>query len=83
MSDNIEITLYNAITSAKVSLLSATTQIMEKSHLPACVMDGIICDILSEIRKQEIYDMNTINRLVTQTNENKENKDAPQTENET
>lgn len=58
-----EVNLFHAINSAKASLMSAITQIMEKSQLPSCVMDTVICDALSDIRKQEIFDMAAISRM--------------------
>lgn len=57
-----EITLFNTINSAKQSLLATVVQIMDATHLPSCIIDGIVCDILSEVRKQEIYDITASSR---------------------
>ena len=68
MKNNDELTLFYSINSAKASLISAVTQIMEKTKLPSCIMDGVISDVLADIRKQEIYDMDGLSRMDKEIN---------------
>lgn len=51
---------YYAITQARGVLTDTVGQIMNNFGLPPYVMDGIICDVLSEVRKKELHDLGYI-----------------------
>lgn len=52
---------YTLVNQARGYLTDAVGQIMNRFALPAYIMDGLLSDILAEIRKKEIYDMSVIN----------------------
>lgn len=51
---------------AKGEMMNAFNQIIEQSNLPAYLLEGIVVDLLSEIRKQKnlelVSDMNRMNQ---------------------
>lgn len=61
---------------AKGMMIDAFNQVQEKSNLPAYLMEGIIVDLLSQIRNQKnlelIQDYNRMNRAA----ESEEKKDG-------
>lgn len=52
---------YALVNQARGYLTDAVGQIMTRFALPAYIMDGLLSDILAEVRKKEIYDMSVIN----------------------
>lgn len=60
MEDNKE-RVYFLVNEARGYLTDAVGQIMNKFGLPAYIMDGLLSDVLAEVRKKEIYDMSVIN----------------------
>ena len=63
---------------AKGAMTDAFNQIVEKSNLPAYLLEGIVADLLSEIRKQKnlelVSDMNRMKQ--TEHSEQEEKKEG-------
>lgn len=63
---------------AKGSMTDAFNQIVEQSNLPAYLLEGIVADLLSEIRKQKnlelVSDMNRMKQ--TEHSEQEEKKEG-------
>lgn len=51
---------YYAITQARGLLTDTVAQIMNNFGLPPYIMDGVICDVLAEVRKKELHDLGYI-----------------------
>ena len=67
---------YFLVNQARGYLTDAVGQIMNRFALPAYVMDGLLSDILAEIRKKEIYDMSVINLQQTLNEQHGEEKNG-------
>lgn len=48
MDQQLNVTLQNA----KMDMIKATNTVMQQRGLPPCIMDGIICSLLADIRSQ-------------------------------
>lgn len=63
---------------AKGAMMDAFNQIVEQSNLPAYLLEGIVADLLSEIRKQKnlelVSDMNRMKQ--TEHSEQEEKKEG-------
>lgn len=63
---------------AKGAMMDAFNQIVEQSNLPAYLLEGIVADLLSEIRKQKnlelVTDMNRMKQ--TEHSEQEEKKEG-------
>lgn len=63
---------------AKGAMTDAFNQIVERSNLPAYLLEGIVADLLSEIRKQKnlelVSDMNRMKQ--TEHSEQEEKKEG-------
>lgn len=63
---------------AKGAMANAFNQIVEQSNLPAYLLEGIVADLLSEIRKQKnlelVSDMNMMKQ--TEHSEQEEKKEG-------
>ena len=51
---------YMLVLQANSLITDAVGQVMNKFGLPSYIIDGILSDILSEIRKKELYDVGYI-----------------------
>lgn len=58
---------------AKGMMIESFNQIQEKTNLPAYLMEGIVLDLLSQVRNQKNLELvSDINRMNQQESENKE-----------
>lgn len=67
MDEQKQIPLSIMLENAKGMMNEAFNEVLQQTHLPAFLMEGIVCDLLAEIRKQKnlelISDYNkTINK---------------------
>lgn len=59
-----------AMENARGKLTQAVNQIIGESNLPAYLMEGILCEIISEIRNQKTLELlSDINSMKTETDE--------------
>lgn len=56
-SKPVTVPLSAMIQSARGYMNDAVNQIMDKTSLPAYLMDGVISEVLADIRKREICEM--------------------------
>ena len=54
---NTAIPLNDLINTARFRLKSVVADIVNETNMPAYLLDGIICELLSDIRKQEIEEL--------------------------
>lgn len=64
------------IENAKGMMIDAFNQVQEKSNLPAYLMEGIIVDLLSQVRNQKNLELVQDYNRMNQTAESKEKKDG-------
>lgn len=56
-NSNTAIPLNDLINTARFRLKSVVADIVNETNMPAYLLDGIICELLSDIRKQEIEEL--------------------------
>lgn len=56
-NSNTAIPLNDLINTARFHLKSVVADIVNETNMPAYLLDGIICELLSDIRKQEIEEL--------------------------
>lgn len=56
-SEPVAIPLSSMIQSARVYIYDAVSQIMDKTGLPPYLMDGVLSEVLADIRKKELCEM--------------------------
>lgn len=62
---------------AKGMLIDAFNQVQEKTNLPGYLMEGIVLDLLSEVRNRKNLELiQDYNRLKQQNQEQKEEKEG-------
>lgn len=67
---------------AKGLMIDAFNQMQEKTNLPAYLMEGIILDLLAEVRNQKNLEIvSDYNRMKQQEQEAKEKQDEKEGEN--
>lgn len=64
------------IENAKGMMIDAFNQVQEKSNLPAYLMEGIIVDLLSQVRNQKNLELVQDYNRMNQTAESEEKKDG-------
>lgn len=42
---------------ARMNILNATNQAIQESNLPSYLIEGVLCDVLSDIRKQKAVEL--------------------------
>lgn len=50
------VSLELVINQARRHLKTALYAVMEETHLPPCILDGLICELLADVRGREIVD---------------------------
>ncbi len=74
---NGKIPLSVLIENAKAELTQAFNQTLENSRLPAFLMEGIVLDLLAEVRKQKAIELiSDTNRMYNNNSEKERNKDG-------
>lgn len=54
---------------ARMNILNATNQAIQESNLPSYLIEGVLCDILSDIRKQKAIELVMDYEKVNETKE--------------
>lgn len=57
----MEKSLMVAVEEARLKIYAAVNQIVEETKLPPFLVEGIVAELLSEIRKQKVIDLITEN----------------------
>lgn len=61
---------------AKCEMTAAVNQVIQNTNLPAYLMEGIIVDLLSQVRNQKNLELVQDYNRMNQTAESKEKKDG-------
>lgn len=80
MNNNVPLSIM--MENAKGMMIDAFNQVQEKTNLPAYLMEGIILDLLAEVRNQKNLEIvSDYNRMKQQEQEKKENPEEKEGEN--
>lgn len=80
MNSNVPLSIM--MENAKGMMIDAFNQVQEKTNLPAYLMEGIILDLLAEVRNQKNLEIvSDYNRMKQQEQEKAENPEEKEGEN--
>ena len=80
MNSNVPLSIM--MENAKGMMIDALNQVQEKTNLPAYLMEGIILDLLAEVRNQKNLEIvSDYNRMKQQEQEKAENPEEKEGEN--